>query len=60
MKFVFIGDGDNDPQVSTHFGYTFELNGEAVDVKEKEVIAKLEHHSHFKKANGRKTSGDDK
>ena len=47
-KFVFIGNGDNDPEQVNPYGYVFKLNGPAVEVRDKAVAAKLANNSHFK------------
>ncbi len=47
MKFTFIGDGDNDPQAITAFGYAFELGGPAVEVEDAHAIRKLSGNANF-------------
>lgn len=39
--FVFVGNGRDDPNVSKMFGYTFNLNGDPVDVTEPMYITRL-------------------
>jgi hypothetical protein len=49
-RFVFTGDpiGGDDPLTTNFRGYTFELNGRAVNVIDPDVVMKLKNHSHFK------------
>lgn len=47
-KFVFVGNGDNDPDEIVMYGFVFKLNGKAVEVADKQVAAKLKNNSHFK------------
>jgi len=48
MRFVYVGNGDNDPQTIEAFGLRFELNGPPVAVRDKELIGKLSGNNHFK------------
>ena len=52
MRFKFIGNGDNDPPQVTLRGVIFPL-GQAVDVTDADLIAKLAANSHFEVAKGR-------
>ena len=47
MKFVFIGDGDNDPETLEVYGYEFALGGPAVEVENPAHIAKLSANKNF-------------
>jgi len=47
-SFVFIGNGENDPDTCVFRGYRFKLNGKAVGIKDPAVAAKLGNNSHFK------------
>lgn len=48
MYFSYIGDGAGAPEVTTVFGYTFRLGGDAIDVKEPAVIRKLQGNKTFR------------
>lgn len=48
MKFVFVGNGDEDPPTFVIYGTKFILNGPGVDVTEPQAIAKLKGNSHFR------------
>ena len=44
--FVFVGNGNSDPQTIELYGTIFKLNGTPVTVAES-IAAKLRTHSHF-------------
>ncbi len=54
MKFVFVGDEDREdlpaenPASIVMYGLTFALNGDPVEVKNPDSIARLRGNSHFK------------
>lgn len=48
-KFVFVGNGYDDPDFCVFRGYRFKLNGAGVTVGLPDVIAKLENNPHFKR-----------
>lgn len=48
MKFVFVGNGDQDPDETTLYGVTFQLNGPGMEVTDPEGIRKLQHNNHFR------------
>lgn len=48
MKFVFVGNGDGDPDEITMYGVTFRLNGPGVEVSDPEGIRKLQWNNHFR------------
>lgn len=45
--FSFIGNGNDDPKEITVYGYTFVLNGDPIEIKDKFAIMKLSVNSHF-------------
>ena len=57
MKFRYVGDDNSPPQVTTVFGYKFELNGNPVDVKESAFIQKLKGNKCFKEVRQRGNTG---
>lgn len=47
-KFVFVGNGKDDPETIEFYGYTFALNGKPVAIPDPFVAAKAAGNSHFK------------
>lgn len=46
MKFTYTGNGDDDQETVSLYGYTFTL-GEATEVTDAKAIAKFKTNSHF-------------
>jgi len=47
MLFQYVGSGKNPPETAVVYGLTFTLFGEAIEVKDPEVIAKLKGNMSF-------------
>jgi len=61
MKFQYVGFGESPPVTINYMSkFEFTLNGPAVDVTDKEVLAKIVGHSCFKCVSEEKTEAPKK
>ena len=48
-EFIFIGNGKDDPEIFSVYGYVFKLNGKPVEIVDDFAINKLSVNGHFKR-----------
>lgn len=48
MKLQYVGNDNEDPVKVKIYGYEFDLNGEAVEIKEEKIAKKLSGNPTFK------------
>lgn len=60
MKFKYIGDDNSPPKATTVFGFKFDLDGSAVDIKDSNAIQKLKGNKCFKEVRSSGNTGGSK
>ena len=46
--FVYVGNGQDDPESCGYYGHQFVLNGPGVEVTDPRVLVKIRGNNHFK------------
>lgn len=54
MKFVYVGDDNEPPEVTRPFGYTFHLHGDPVDVTDSDAIVRLRGNKCFREVRAKR------